>query len=225
LSQFDELGPSISANTFITAVSEHDATEDVLGRLSMWRAFGGHAARVAIIFAIPRITLSADVLGIFFSPVAYYPSAVVANSVMDRVVANINSNRPFLQTIGQEAFENMTFQMFVVAVTCLKHPGFREECEWRAVYNPRHPLLHSRLIERSHEVVYGIPQTVCKIPLDIAASPDLSDVDFPNIFERLIIGPTQYASAMSEAFAEALSTVGVQDSRSRVVLSDIPIRT
>ena len=38
---FDSWRPSIESDTFITSVSEHVASEDFYGRLSMWRAYGG----------------------------------------------------------------------------------------------------------------------------------------------------------------------------------------
>jgi hypothetical protein len=41
--------PNFRTDTYITCVSEHDASEDQHGRLSMWRAYGG-VAGVAIVF-------------------------------------------------------------------------------------------------------------------------------------------------------------------------------
>jgi hypothetical protein len=57
----------IRFNTFITSISEHDPTEDSHGRLSMWRAFGLNAARVAIVFKVPRESAGALALRILFS--------------------------------------------------------------------------------------------------------------------------------------------------------------
>jgi hypothetical protein len=43
--------------TYIGSVSEHDASEDEHGRLSMWRAFGADApARVALVLQVPPLT-------------------------------------------------------------------------------------------------------------------------------------------------------------------------
>jgi hypothetical protein len=47
-------GPSsVRLNTYITSISEQDDKEDLHGRLSMWRGFGGNNGRVAIVFKIP----------------------------------------------------------------------------------------------------------------------------------------------------------------------------
>ena len=48
---FDGWRPSILENTYVTCLSEHRSPkEDVLGRLSMWRAYGG-ATGVAIVLS------------------------------------------------------------------------------------------------------------------------------------------------------------------------------
>ena len=61
----------------------------------------------------------------------------------------------------------------------------------------------------STEVVYGIPQRAYGIPLDKTVHPDLETLDFSRVFDRLIVGPSQYAIPMLETFAEALAKAGV----------------
>jgi hypothetical protein len=39
--RFNNWLPHFRADTYITCASEHDPSEDRLGRLSMWRAYGG----------------------------------------------------------------------------------------------------------------------------------------------------------------------------------------
>jgi hypothetical protein len=45
------------------------------------------------------------------------------------------------------------------------------------------------------------------------------------MFDRLIIGPSQYSWPMCEAFTQALKAAGMADAEKRVFISDIPIRT
>jgi hypothetical protein len=45
------------------------------------------------------------------------------------------------------------------------------------------------------------------------------------MFDRLIIGPSQYPAVMYEAFTQALKAAGVADAENRVLISGIPIRT
>jgi hypothetical protein len=61
--------------------------------------------------------------------------------------------------------------------------------------------------------------------IDATKSPALEELDFPRIFDRLIIGPTQFGLPMADAFASQLKDAGVKDAEKRVWLSNIPIRT
>lgn len=112
--------------------------------------------------------------------------------------------------------------MFLAGVTCLKHPGFMEEREWRAIHNPL--LFPTNLIQPSTEILAGVPQVVYNLPMDRTLDPALDDLDFPKIFCRLIIGPTPYPVTIYDAFNEALAQAGVADAGGKIVSSDIPIR-
>jgi hypothetical protein len=112
--------------------------------------------------------------------------------------------------------------MLMAGVVCLKHEGFREEREWRVIYNPKRSS--SPLMESSTEIIGGVPQTIYKIPLDVTVSETLGELDLFRMFDRLIIGPTSYPWAMYEAFVRALTMAGVADAGNRVFTSTIPIR-
>jgi|SRR5579864_8788498 len=223
ITAFNNWWQDISLNTYIACLSEHDDLEDQHGRLSMWRAFGGTGTRVGIVLRFPYVSSSALALAVSFSPVAYL-SESGAHAIIDEVVANVSvqTNREYLRTLKREAFVQLIFQMFVSGVVCLKHVGFHEECEWRAIYTPGRWL--SSLITSSIEVVAGVPQIVYKVPLDSSASPLIADLDFAKVFDRLIVGPTPYPWPVYGAFVEALETAGVADAQVRVFVSGIPIR-
>lgn len=222
ITAFNQNWNSIRLDTFITSVSEHDGREDSHGRLSMWRGFGGSAARIALVFRIPWFSGVSGVLNMLFSPVAYLRDDQV-QELLDEVVGNIGANKEFLAGRGRQEIVGWVFTMLLSGVTCLKHEGFHEEREWSAIYSPRRRP--SRLMGSSIEAVSGIPQLVYKVPLDATTSPDLADLEFSRIFDRLIVGPSQYSWPMLEAFAEALTQAGVPGSAERVFVSGIPIRT
>jgi hypothetical protein len=219
---FNRWWNDIRFNTFITSISEHDPSEDLHGRLSMWRAFGLSAARVAIVFRVPRVSAGVVALRLIFSPVAYLTEEE-AHGVLTEVMRNCGTSREFLTSIDRKLLVETVFVMLLAGVTSLKHEGFREEREWRAIYCPG--FYSSPLMESQIEVVTGVPQRVFKIPLDVTASPELADLDFSRIFHRLIIGPSPYPWPMFEAFREVLTQVGVGDAGDRVWTSNIPIRT
>lgn len=213
---------NIQFDTYIASISEHGDEEDRHGRLSMWRAFGGSSARVAIVFNIPWYTGASTELKVILSPVAYHDKEKVHDE-LNAVIANIEKERDFLSRIDRSILLTWIFHMLVSGVTCLKHEGFKEECEWRVIYSPTRAL--SSLMRPSTEVIGGIPQVVYNLPLDGIVSPALAGLDFANIFDRLIIGPSQYPTAQYEAFVGVLKEVGIQDAAERVFVSDIPIRT
>ena len=218
---FNNWWQDLRLNTYIACVSEHKDSEDVHGRLSMWRAFGGTGTRVGIVLSFPYVSISAVSLALNFSPVAYL-SESGAHGVIDQVVANVQANRDYLRTLKREVLVQLVFQMFASGIVCLKHEGFYEEREWRAIYTPSR--WSSPLMTSSTEVVAGVPQIVYKVPLDGTASPLIADLDFGQVFDRLIVGPTPYPWPIYGAFVEALRSAGVANADERVLVSGIPIR-
>jgi hypothetical protein len=187
----------------------------------MWRAFGGTGTRVGIVLSFPYVSISGASLALNFSPVAYL-SEPAAHSVIDQVVANVQANRDYLRAINREHMTQLVFQIFVSGIVCLKHEGFHEELEWRAIYTPKR--WPSPMMESSTEVVAGVPQIVYKVPLDASVSPLIADLDFARVFDRLIVGPTPYPWPIYGAFVEALKATGVSNAEERVFVSNIPIR-
>jgi hypothetical protein len=129
----------------------------------------------------------------------------------------------FLRTVERPTIVATVFNMLLAGVTCLKHEGFREEREWRAIYSPK--IRPSPLMETATEVVAGVPQPVYKIPFDKKVISGAGGLDMADVFDQLIIGPSQYPMVMSEAFADALKKIGVQDAEQRICASLIPIRS
>jgi hypothetical protein len=75
------------------------------------------------------------------------------------------------------------------------------------------------------EIVSGIPQLVHKIPLENNPSAGISGIALADLFDRIIIGPTQFPWVMYEAFVAALDHAGIKDAANRVFRSQIPVRT
>jgi len=217
---FNNSRSDIQLNTYIACLSEHKDSEDRNGRLSMWRAFGGTTTRVGIVLSVPY-TPSTLALSLMFSPVAYL-SEPAAHEVLDEVIGNVRANHDSLRMIGRDALVRLVFMTFLSVAVCLKHEGFHEEKEWRAIYSPtRWP---SPIMESSTEVVSGVPQVVYKVPLDGSVSDQIADLDFTQIFDHLIIGPTSYPWPIYGAFVDELKKAGVANSADRVLISGIPIR-
>jgi hypothetical protein len=216
---FDQSWNDTSLETYITSISEHDPDEDQYGRLSMWRAFGGNVARVAFVFRVPLTAMYAGVFNLVFSPVAYLSDEQVRGVFLE-VIENVGANCEFLKTFDQQGMVHNILNMLVAGVTCLKHPAFREEREWRLIYGPKR--WPSPLIETTTEVVGGIPQIIHHIPFDSRVSGVVPVLDFTQLFDRLIIGPCNFPWSMADAYVRALQEVGVLEPK--IVFSNIPIR-
>lgn len=219
---FDQWWGDIRFQTYIASISVHDESkEDVHGRLAMWRAFGGSSPRVALVLNVPWYTGASEALNLMFSPVAYFNEAEVEAEI-DSVIRAIRENEDLLRSTDRSQIVGIVFNMLVAGVVCLKHEGFREEREWRVIYSPKR--MPSPLMESETVSIGGVPQIIYRIPLDASVAPELAGLDFAKIFDRLIIGPSQYSVPMHQAFVAALIGAGVNDAEQRVVFSGIPIR-
>jgi hypothetical protein len=223
LTLFDQWWNQLQFNSYVASISEHADSEDLHGRLSMWRAFGGTSARVALVMRIPMYApVKGEQLHLVFSPVAYVNGDHV-HTVMRMVIENISAEADFLRTLDRGVVVAAVFHMLMAGATCAKHEGFSEERGWRGIYTPKR--MASSLMIQSTEVIGGIPQIVHQIPLDESVSPDLAHLELARIFDRLIVGPTSYPWAMYEAFVDALTKAGVPDAANRVRISEIPLRS
>ena len=220
LTRFDEWERDIRLDTYVSCISEHDSDEDAHGRLSMWRAFGS-GTRVAIVLRIPLQSTVALGLRIIFSPVAYL-NKDQAHGVILEILKNVKENRDYVKSFDRTIVIAYILMMLIAGVTCLKHEGFQEEREWRAIYSPNR--LESSLMKSCRKFVNGIPQIIYELPLDVTVSPALNDLDFSRVFDRLIIGPSPYPWVLYKAFAGALKDAGVDQASERVHVSGIPIR-
>jgi hypothetical protein len=224
LNTFDQNWPSIRRETFIASLSEHRDQEDFFGRLSMWRAFGSAGVRVALITKLPAFSTAGQAMMVTFTPVSYVTQQQAAED-LDAVIGEIPKNAAFLKSLTPEVIHSIVFIKFLAAAVSMKHEIFREELEWRAVYTRVLGAAATLKIEHTVESFGGVPQKVYHLPLDGSLAPELAELDFAQIFDRLIIGPTQYPLSLRDAFVEELEKAGVKDPASKIQISYLPIRT
>jgi Protein of unknown function (DUF2971) len=220
---FNGWAPHFSVDTYLTCLSEHDAEkEDGIGRLSMWRAYGKYPdVGVALVVNTAPFYSTASNFGAMSSPVAYL-DGLSFRGYFDEITANISNNLDFVRNLGRDRIRDTVFHAFRFASLCTKHPGFREEREWRIVYSPTMNV--SPYIKQEIETIRGIPQPVCKIPLRNVPEAKLAGAEIPELLARIIIGPTQYPVALRDAFINLLKDANVPDPEKKVFMSDIPLR-
>lgn len=220
IEKFDANWEKTRLSTYITCFSEHAESEDVNGRLSLWRAFGQGESSVALVLrGLPKE--GPFPLGVFFSPVAYF-SADMLSAEMDAVIENISKNADELRSFPVEWIVDLAYRALVFAVVSLKHAGFGEEKEWRLVYLP--DQTPSKFIVRSVQTVRGTPQIVYKVEMKNYPEEGIVGIEMPEILDRVIVGPTQHGLGVYDAFVEELSKAGVERSFERVFISQLPLR-
>lgn len=217
---FRDWALDLRTNAYIACFSEHLNTEDMHGRLSMWRAYS-EATGVALVVKNTLFLGEPLPLGIYTSPVAYFDDAGFEIE-FEKVVNNIKANRDFLQELDRKELIYNVFNAFMFVALCTKHPGFIEENEWRAIYMPT--MRQSEHLEKDIELIRGTPQPVYKIPLKNIDEKGLIGIEIPEILDRIIIGPTEFPAAIQEAFVSLLADAGVKDPASRVWVSGLPLR-
>lgn len=220
IKRFDDWLPNNRFEIYVTCISEHRDDEDTFGRLSMWRAYNRPGAiGVALVINPEPLFEDSGALRTFLSPVAYLQKGEFKTQV-NRVIANVKAAATFLQTLPREILVHSIASTLLFAAASLKHQGFREEWEWRVIHLPN--LMPSSLLEKTREVIGGVPQTVYKIPLEKGGDLDAS---LARIVNRVIIGPSNFPYPMHVAFIEELRQLGVTHPEAMVVPSDIPLRT
>ena len=211
----------IRNDTYLTCVSEHPNEEDDTGRLSMWRAYG-KTGGVAIVLNPEAMLSSSDALHAYSFPVHYYSDEQLSaefSAMVGRIRESINQ----LAVIDREVMKSEVFRMLLAFCVCLKHPGFKEEREWRVVYRPNH--IASKRLKPSIETVDGTPQRIYKIPLENVPDEGFLGANPDELFSRVIIGPCAHPMAVWDAYVEALREVGVTSPEERVRISNLPLRT
>jgi hypothetical protein len=208
------------SETYITCLSEHDPAEDAIGRLSMWRAYGGRNG-VAMVINNAPFAVSTDALRAYSSPVAYLTPQQFEQQLA-LVFDQIKANQPLMDELGRQGIVGNLFNAFQFAIVCTKHPGFREEREWRVIYSPTQR--QSPVIKPEIRVVNGVAQTIQMLPLKHAPEQGLYGADVPSLLNHLIIGPSQYPWVTYKAFVTILGEAGVKEAGQKVHVSDIPLR-
>ncbi|MDL2409975.1 DUF2971 domain-containing protein [Rhizobium calliandrae] len=212
--------PSIRNSTYISCISEHENSEDLNGRLSMWRAYGGPTG-VAIVVRSEPFLRPSDALQAYTSPVAYLSEAQFSIEFAN-TLDGFEQNFALIVQLSEEQLLGHMFEVFRMAVLCTKHPGFAEEKEWRIVYSPS--MYESTRIKPDIFTFNGVPQKIFKIPLKSVESEGLVGIEVAQLIDRIIIGPTSFPVEIKEALGTVLQTRGIENPYGMIWMSEIPLR-
>jgi hypothetical protein len=166
----------------------------------MWRAYS-ETTGVALVLNNTVFLGPSGSLKVYSSPVAYLNDEQFGDE-LGRIADAIETDQEAVRAFGRDAVISYVFTAFKFAALCTKHPGFEEEREWRVVYFPK--LERSEHLVKQVQVIRGTPQPIYKIPLQNIPEEGIIGLGLSELVDRIIIGPSDYASAMREAFDDLL---------------------
>lgn len=161
---FSDHAPSMLDDTYMLCLSEHDDDEDNYGRLSMWRAYGGRTG-VALVLNSKIFLSETDAMAVYSMPVVYRDQDQFVTWFQTWAGSIIDVGDE-LARLDRQVIPNHFFYAFRSFVLATKHPGFKEEREWRVFHSPSLDRA-SPWIDISIETVRGIPQQVVKVALRV----------------------------------------------------------
>lgn len=206
-------------HTYLTSLSEHRPNDD-LGVLSMWRAYGGPIAGVALIFNPDFLAHDTSALAAWPGPVAYGDTTFM--SEFDAFVTRVEQSPQTLAAIEPERLATYLFNVFQFAELSTKHIGFREEREWRVIHNPQE--FASAWMQPTFETVRGKPEVVYHLPLQNHEGMGIPAIDLSRLLNRVIIGPCQNPYQVASTFADILRNLGFEQPADYIRVSFIPLR-
>lgn len=214
---FQQRANQVFSQTYIGCLSEYASSGSGadLGRLSMWRAYG-YPNGVALIFDGEAITSEDMSLDVASYPVFYPNYGIVLPDLADSVM-RLADNVELLSGFSPQLIAKIITDFMIHFAIGIKDSSFHEEAEWRVVY--RKNVFTSQISKIEPQVVAGIPQLVCSVPLC-----DNRRLSLKRILKKIVIGPTEYPEIARDAFVQLLSDEGFEYPELKVVISNIPYR-
>lgn len=212
---FDDWVHDLETKTFLTCISKHSTQENDLGRLSMWRAYGGRNG-VAIIMDASPMLKEEDKLNVYSVPVQYW-SEEETDTNFAKMVQSIQECFDSMAIEDWAEFKSDLSHFLKIYAIALKHPGFAEEQEWRVFYRPSEEI--SDFVNSEIETIDGVPQKVHKLSLI-----DDAEIAIKTLIMRIIIGPCEHQYEISNTLIDALESQGVERPWDIMKISSIPLR-
>ena len=223
--KLERMGATLLDEVFVSCVSAHNAEENEIGRLSMWRAYG-KGNGVAIVVKKAALLDWSD-LPVHALPVRYGKTGITGETLrnLDTLIQDALSLGEFFRN---ELVDLVTAALQMQIVQC-KHKAFSEEREWRIIYLPNNQTLLNtlafspeRLTKKNVELT-NVLQTIYELPI-VPRVIHARDASFNDIIECILIGPAKDQAQLREEFVRILDELEVDDPERKVVSCDVPLR-
>lgn len=187
----------------------------------MWRAYGGNA-NVCLAFNTDAFVNEQDAYSVNIAPVDYR-GVIGISEELSRMRDAMIANKEMLKAIPPETVTfNLKYALDIMLLST-KHPGFREENEWRIIYRPPAPPIIPDVPSKV-VCIDGIVQTVFYLPMVDVPEKGITKANLNELLSHIIIGPTPNENVVYNAFVRLLRESNVDNPEERVRVSGIPLR-
>ncbi len=186
----------------------------------MWRAYGGNT-NVSLTFNCLDLFEKENKLKIFASPVMYGDKDFV-DGIFREIFCLLDKEIDKIKIFDPNKIFSAIIAKFHSADLSIKHPGFKEEKEWRIIYSPT--IQNDINIVEDTKIINGIPQIIMKLNIQDAIDQSESKLEISDLMHEVMIGPTNHADIIAHAIANALKSWGIKDPYKKIKFSDIPLR-
>jgi hypothetical protein len=220
----DQFSNKHALDTYVFCLAEHDLNNRD-GLLSMWRGYGGNGHGIALVFDTSKFEYIEEGAPLIISKVSYSPKEERLNWIEEKLTefaellseTQISIDKLYLPA-------HALFERFKTFALYTKHHGFREEQEWRIVYQierDRDNLFEAML----HYAVgrHGIEPKL-KFKVEPIAGLTREDLSLESIVTEIILGPTVSSPLAISSVSRMLQKNAKHELAVRVFASTIPFR-
>lgn len=120
-------------NTYALCLSEHKGEDSPYGRLSMWRAYAPQDG-VALVFKNTPFVTETTKTQARTIPIFYFEYGEFLEKFAN-FTRILETNKEWIKNLPVDTFIQLLFTKFYYTAISIKHVGFKEEREWRIMYN------------------------------------------------------------------------------------------
>jgi hypothetical protein len=204
-------------------MSEHDL-ENPDGLLSMWRGYGGNGKGAALVFDMAKVDLVED--SPFLIRKVLYGSDAERLRLFDRiasifahVLAENHIPNEKIHVASQEILERIKF-----CALFIKHVGFKEEKEWRAVHMS--DRARKGQLRSMQHYVNGSRGVEPKLKLKFEHIEGITPPGFSleKILLRILLGPSTSSHLAVQSVKRMLDLIERPELKDKLFASSIPLR-
>ena len=225
--------PAAAGELYLSCWCKYDINEFPTGKLSMWRAYGDDGRGMAILIDTKplrdfRIS-GVDGFPIQFFKTRYENDQQFEDTLHASALACLNHIGVLHAVAAQRGLDDACwwlFQAWIQAAATRKHPGFREEEEWRFIYVRSWDHQNTFSSHVGVATIRGQIRPRMLLPVIDYGHLGLPGTDFNKIVVGTIMGPNLAdKSSTHRAALMLMEGAGLANASNRIVICDTPYRS